>query len=174
MTVTHAAEPEPATGSGRLLVAGAVGAAVALALGIYANAHSPASDLSITLGFTDTITMKVWLATFASLFAFVAAAVGTVDLWAAPARRRAAVDRQRAPDFRPAGVPDQPAGGLPLPVPARVSRHQSPRVLAHSLFGCLFYGAFAAKVLVVRSHSLPGSRCRWRAAWCSRSSSASG
>jgi len=29
-------------------------------------------------------------------------------------------------------------------------------VLAHSLLGCAFYGAFATKVVVVRSPSLPG------------------
>ena len=46
-----------------------VGAAVALTLGIYANAHSPASDLTITLGFTNTITMKVWLTTIVLCFA---------------------------------------------------------------------------------------------------------
>ena len=31
-----------------------------------------------------------------------------------------------------------------------------PRVAVHSLAGCLFYGAFAAKVLIVRSRRLPG------------------
>ena len=30
------------------------------------------------------------------------------------------------------------------------------RSLAHSLFGCFFYGAFATKVLVVRAKGLPG------------------
>ena len=30
------------------------------------------------------------------------------------------------------------------------------RVLAHGLLGCAFYGAFAAKVIVVRSKRLPG------------------
>src|ERR671926_150429 len=30
-------------------------------------------------------------------------------------------------------------------------QHTSTRVLLHSIFGCLFYGAFAAKVLIVRS-----------------------
>jgi hypothetical protein len=30
-------------------------------------------------------------------------------------------------------------------------------VLVHSLLGCTFYGAFAAKVVIVRSHSLPGA-----------------
>ena len=30
------------------------------------------------------------------------------------------------------------------------------RVLVHSLVGCAFYGAFAAKVVIVRSHCAPG------------------
>lgn len=32
----------------------------------------------------------------------------------------------------------------------------TPRTLVHSLAGCAFYGAFAAKVLVVRDHRQPG------------------
>jgi len=32
----------------------------------------------------------------------------------------------------------------------------SGRVLAHSLLGCAFYGAFAVKVVIVRSRALPG------------------
>jgi hypothetical protein len=32
----------------------------------------------------------------------------------------------------------------------------SVRVAVHSLAGCFFYGAFAAKVLLVRSRRLPG------------------
>src|SRR4051812_47719648 len=55
----------------RILAAGAVGALVAVSLGIYGNVHDPASDLSITLGFSDTITMKVWLASVAVLFGVV-------------------------------------------------------------------------------------------------------
>src|SRR4051794_39350804 len=60
----------PSSG-GRLLLAGSVGALVALSLGIYGNVHDPATDLSITLGFKDTITMKVWLASAAALLAVV-------------------------------------------------------------------------------------------------------
>ncbi len=30
------------------------------------------------------------------------------------------------------------------------------RTLAHSLLGCAFFGAFAAKVLIVRLHNFPG------------------
>ena len=59
--------PEADTGGTRLLIAGAVGALVALTLGIYGNVHDPASDLAITLGFHNTITMKVYLATVAVL-----------------------------------------------------------------------------------------------------------
>jgi hypothetical protein len=32
----------------------------------------------------------------------------------------------------------------------------SPRVAVHSVAGCLFYGAFTAKVVIVRSRRLPG------------------
>ena len=35
------------------------------------------------------------------------------------------------------------------------------RILAHSLLGCFFYGAFAAKVLIVRNRSLPGWALPW-------------
>jgi hypothetical protein len=47
------------------------------------------------------------------------------------------------------------------------------RTVVHSIAGCLFYGAFAAKLIVVRSRRLPGWALRWRAArwsrwwWCS-------
>ena len=55
----------------RLLTAGAAGALVAIGLGVYATAHEPASDLAITLGFHDTIAMKVWLASGSVLLALV-------------------------------------------------------------------------------------------------------
>src|SRR3954447_6156536 len=64
-----AAAPRPDEAGPRLLAVATVGALVAVALGIYGHLHDPASDLSITLGFADTITMKVWLATAAVLFA---------------------------------------------------------------------------------------------------------
>jgi uncharacterized membrane protein YdjX (TVP38/TMEM64 family) len=34
-------------------------------------------------------------------------------------------------------------------------QHATSRVLAHSLLGCAVYGAFAAKVLIVRLHRFP-------------------
>ena len=103
-----------------------VGALVALSLGIYGNVHDPATDLSITLGFKDTITMKVWLASLAVLFAVVQLGsalwmYGKLPLGAAPG-----VAGLAAPDLGPARVPAQPAGRLPLPLPAGVPGHVDP------------------------------------------------
>jgi pSer/pThr/pTyr-binding forkhead associated (FHA) protein len=148
------AAPVPSSG-GRLLLAGTVGALVAVSLGIYGNVHDPASDLSITLGFTDTLTMKVWLATLAVLFAVVQLGsalwlYGRVPLGAAPAWL-GSLHR----------ISGRVAFLLTLPVAYQclyqlTFEDTSTRVLLHSLLGCAFYGAFAAKIVVVRSHALPG------------------
>jgi hypothetical protein len=143
-------------GGARLLLAGGIGAAIALSLGIYGNAHAPATDLSITLGFADTITMKVWLASVAVGFALVQLAsalwiYGRLPLAAAPGWL---------------GSLHRLSGRLAFLVSLPVAYHclyqlafqdSSARVLVHSLLGCAFYGAFAAKVVIVRSHALPGA-----------------
>jgi hypothetical protein len=152
----HADSPagEPSSGA-RLLLAGGIGAAVALSLGIYGNAHSPATDLSITLGFADTITMKVWLATVAVLFAVVQLGSALWMYGKLPVREGPAW----------LGGLHRISGRLAFLFSLPVAYHclyqlafqdTTTRVLIHSLLGCLFYGAFAAKVVVVRSHSLPG------------------
>ena len=150
------AVPQPDLAVRRLLIAGLMGAAVALTLGIYANAHNPSSDLTITLGFTNTITMKVWLATVALCFAVVKLLsalwmYGRLPLGAAPSWL-GSVHR----------ISGRLAFLVSLPVAYHCLyqlgfQHSSTRVLLHSILGCLFYGAFAAKVLVVRSRNLPGS-----------------
>jgi hypothetical protein len=146
--------PQQDPGTRRLLIAGLLGAAVALTLGIYSSAHTPASDLVITLGFTNTITMKVWLATIAVSFAvvqFLSALwlygrlpLGTAPAWLGSVHR----------------ISGRLAFLVSLPVAYHCLyqlgfQHSSARVLIHSILGCAFYGAFAAKVLVVRSRNLP-------------------
>jgi Family of unknown function (DUF6529) len=143
------------TSSGRLLMAGLVGALVALTLGVYGNVHAPASDLSITLGFRDTITMKVWLASVALVFAFVQ--VGSA-LWIYGRLPLAAAPAWLGSLHRISG---RLAFLLSLPVAYHclyqlAFQDTSTRVLIHSLLGCAFYGAFATKVVVVRSQRLPG------------------
>ncbi len=150
------AVPQPDPALRRLLIIGLVGAAIALTLGIYANAHSPSSDLVITLGFTNTITMKVWLTTIAVCFALVQLVsalwmygrlpVGAAPSWLGDVHR----------------ISGRLAFLISLPVAYHCLyqlgfQHSSARVLLHSILGCLFYGAFAAKVLIVRSRGLPGS-----------------
>jgi hypothetical protein len=150
-----AASATEAKSGARLLLAGGVGAAIALSLGVYGNAHEPATDLSITLGFADTITMKVWMASIAVLLALVQ--LGSA-LWL----------YGRLP--LPAGPPwlgslHRISGRLAFLASLPVAYHclyqlafqdTDTGVLVHSLLGCAFYGAFAAKVVVVRSHFLPG------------------
>jgi hypothetical protein len=166
MGVSEPSETLPAGGTGsavrpdpafrRLLIIGLIGAAVAVALGIYANAHTPSSDLTITLGFTNTITMKVWLTTIALGFAFIQLVsalwmFGRLPLGAAPSWL-GSVHR----------ISGRVAFLLSLPVAYHCLyqlgfQHSSARILLHSSLGCLFYGAFVSKVLVVRSRNLPAS-----------------
>jgi hypothetical protein len=138
-----------------LLVAGTVGALVALSLGIYGNVHDPASDLAITLGFKDTITMKVWMATSSALFATVQL-LSALWMWGK-------LPLGKAPAY--IGGLHRISGRLAFLFSLPVAYHclyqlafqdTTTRALVHSLLGCIFYGAFATKIMVVRSHTLPG------------------
>jgi len=138
----------------RLLWAAGLGAAVSLTLGVYGQVHDPSRRLSISLFFSSTLGMKVWLATFALGFA-VAQVLSALWLYG---RLGIAV---------PPWLPDahRISGRLAFLISLPVAYHclwslgfqsYSGRVLAHSLLGCAFYGAFAAKVVIVRSKGLPG------------------
>src|SRR4051794_20841483 len=134
----------------KLLLAALLGAGVALALGVYGNVHDPSQKLVFTLFFSSTISMKVWLATFAVGFAFIQILSA---LWI--------YGRLPGPDA-PAwlGGVHRISGRLAFLISLPVAYHclwslgfqdTDTRVLAHSLLGCAFYGAFAAKVTIVRS-----------------------
>jgi len=152
--VESASGSDRSAGGTRLLAAGAIGALVALSLGIYGQAHEPASDLAITLGFKDTVTMKVWLASVAALLAVVQVLsalwwYGRLPLGAAP---------------RWIGWLHRISGRLAFLASLPVAYHclyqlafqdTTTRVLLHSLLGCAFYGAFATKITIVHSHGLP-------------------
>ena len=143
--------PDPAP---RLLAIAGFGAAVAVALGVYGRVHDPSQELVFTLFFSTTISMKVWLATVALVFAVVqitsAAWVygkfGSAPPWAGTAHR----------------ISGRLAFIISLPVAYHCLwslgfQDTNGRVLAHSLLGCAVYGAFAAKVTIVRSKGLPGA-----------------
>ena len=131
-----------------------LGAAVALTLGIYGRVHDPSQELVFTLIFSSTIAMKVWLASVALAFAVVQVITA---LWV----------YGRLPFSAPPwlGTAHRVSGRLAFLVSLPVAYHclwslgfqdTSTRVLLHSLLGCAFYGAFVAKVTIVRSKGLPG------------------
>jgi Family of unknown function (DUF6529) len=138
----------------KLLLAALLGAGVALALGVYGNVHDPSQKLVFTLWFSSTIAMKVWLATFAVVFAVIQVLSA---LWL----------YGKLPVSTPSWVGGlhRISGRLAFLISLPVAYHclwslgfqdTNGRVLAHSLLGCVFYGAFAAKVTIVRSKGLPG------------------
>ena len=62
MATTSAAR---SPGRGKLAVVLLIGAAVALSLGVYGRVHDPTGRSLITLVFTRSINLKVWVATAA-------------------------------------------------------------------------------------------------------------
>jgi hypothetical protein len=138
----------------RLLLAAGLGGAIALSVGIYGNVHDPSGELVFTLFFQSTIAMKVWLATVAVTLAVVQILLA---LWL----------YGKLGGEPPSWVGDthRITGRLAFIVSLPVAYHclwslgfqdTDGRVLAHSLLGCVVYGAFAAKVVIVRSERLPG------------------
>lgn len=139
-----------------LAVAAAVGAAVALSLGVYAQVHTPTGRGITSLGFSAVLPMKAWLTTGAAVLALVQVTsalwlwgrlpvLGPAASWVAPAHRWSGTT----------------AFLLTLPVAYHCLwslgfRDTDTRVLVHSVLGCAFYGAFATKMLALKSRRMPG------------------
>jgi hypothetical protein len=128
-------------------------AGVALTAGLLAKGE-PSGGGYFDLIFSDPIHMKVWLAT-------AAVALGLFRLFTA------AWIFRRLPWDKPAWV--NPAhrwsGRLAFLFTLPVAYHcifklgyqdATTRVMWHSLLGCAFFGAYAAKVLIVRLKRFPG------------------
>jgi hypothetical protein len=106
------------------------------------------------LFFGDTIHMKVWLASVVILLALFQIFSAAWIFRKLPWERPPWIGRAHRYSGRAAFL-------LSLPVAYHCIfllgfQTATPRVVAHSLLGCFFYGAIATKVLVVRSHRLPG------------------
>jgi mono/diheme cytochrome c family protein len=129
-----------------------VGALVSLTTGILAR-HQPRSTGYFRLFFSDPVHLKAGFATAAAVLAclqlFTAAWIFRKLPWPKPAWVN--------PVHRWTG---RLAFAFTLPVAYHCIfklGFQQPdnRVLAHSLFGCALYGAFAAKVTILRLHRFP-------------------
>ncbi len=137
---------------GLLLVAVAIGTFVSIGLGVYGRLHEP-TGLAISLaGFSSGAAAKAWLGSGAFVLALVQLATAT------------RAHRPSAPPWL--WMLHRWSGRMAvlLTVPVAVYclyalgfQPGSPRVLAHSLAGCLVYGAFTAKMLVLQRPGAP----RW-------------
>lgn len=137
---------------GVLLVPVAVGALVAVTLGVYGGLHEPTGIAVSVAGFSGARSVKAWLTTVAFLLALVQLATA-LGMWGKlPGGPR--VDALHRWSGRAAVL-------LTVPVVlhclyALGFQSGAPRVLIHSLLGCFFYGAFVTKMLALTRRGLPG------------------
>ena len=133
-----------------------VGVAVGLAIAVYANAHDPALRPLFLVGFSGMLQMKSWLATVALALVLVQV-VSALWMWGRlPGAHRS--PRWLTPVHRWSGTV---AFVVSLPVAVHCIWSlgfltTTPRVVLHSVFGCAFYGAYAAKMLGLRLRGTPG------------------
>ena len=138
-----------------------VAAAVTIGLGVYAGVHEAAGRPLFTLGFSGMLQMKSWLATAAALLVVVQL-VTALWMWGRLPGAMS-VPRWVAPVHRFSGAT---AFVLTLPVAVHCLwavglGAGTPRVMLHSAAGCLFYGAYAAKMLGLRLTGVPGWAIPW-------------
>jgi len=138
-----------------LILALAIGTAVAVALGVYGRVHSPTGVAVNLAGFSSPLAVKAWLTTGAAL-------LGVVQLVSALAMY-GKLPGLRAPEW--IGTAHRWSGRsaflLSIPVAAQCLyalglQTYDTRVLIHSLLGCVFYGAFTAKMLLLTRSGLAG------------------
>jgi len=146
----------PVRAASRVVIPLSVGAAVAVVLGLYGRLHDPTGVAVNVAGFSSTQSVKAWLATLAVVLALVQL-ISAMALFGH--FRPLAGKRWIGPLHRWSG---RAAVLVTLPVVAHCLyalgfRYDEPRVLIHSLLGCFFYGAFAAKMLTLSRNDLP----RW-------------
>lgn len=158
---TFAATPEASaprrSGGWPLLGLVLAGALVAVALGAYAQVHTPARRETTQLFFSGTLPFKAWTTTLVLALA-VFQLLSALRLYGRVGRRRP------APGWL--GSAHRLSGTLAFIASLPVAFHclwslgfaqlSNPRAVVHSAVGCLFYGAIVVKVGAVRSRRLPG------------------
>jgi hypothetical protein len=140
----------------RLVLALLIGVVVGLAVALVAAKHKPDYSFSMFGSPQHAYRVKAWIAT-AVLALAVAQLIGALWIYGKLPGLRAAP--------RPVGLLHRANGVLLFALTVPVAVHcivaygfqtANTRVAVHSFAGCFFYGALAAKVVVVRSRRLPG------------------
>jgi hypothetical protein len=134
-----------------------LGVAVAVLLGVYARVHHASGRPLFTLGFSGVLQMKAWLTSAAALLLFVQLG-SALWMWGRLPRVKTPAPTWITPLHRYSG-----AVAFALTVPVALNciwalgfATYNWRVVIHSVAGCLFYGAYAAKMLGLRLKGLPG------------------
>lgn len=145
------------SGSRVLWLALLLGGAVAIAAGVYGSVHDPTGQQTISLFFSNTLSFKSWLTTL--ILVFVGFQLYTaLRMWGKVSRPRT------MPNWW--GDAHRLSGTLAFALTLPVAFHclwalgfepdiTELRRFTHSVLGCVFYGAFAAKVALVRFHGAP-------------------
>ncbi len=150
---SHPAAPTSAAGG--VFAALMFGGAVAVVLGVYGRLHGPTGIAVNVAGFSSPLTVKVWLATGAAFLAVVQLVSAAAMYGKLPG--------VRAPEWT--GTAHRWSGRIAFLLSVPVAVHclyalglqtYDLRVTVHSLLGCLFYGAFSAKMLVLTLSGWPG------------------
>jgi Family of unknown function (DUF6529) len=146
---------ETNTRNARILVPVLVGALLTVALGVYGANHKGKSIVFEVSGFENLVVVKSWLTVVAGLFALVQLASALVMYGKVP--------KVTPPSWT--GALHRWSGRVAFfsAVPVGVFclygigfQSYTPRVLAHSLLGCFFFGVFTVKMLVLPKRGLAG------------------
>jgi hypothetical protein len=149
------APPAPTGSLVKLLVPLGVGAAVAVALGVYGGVHEPTGIAVNLAGFSGPQAVKVWLASVALLLALVQVVTAQIMYGKLPG--------VPAADWTSTLHRWSGRVAFLCTIPVAVHclyalgfRASDTRVLVHSLVGCVFFGAFTVKMLMLPRRGLPG------------------
>jgi len=147
--------PSPPGDVAKLLGPLAIGAAVSVTLGVLGSVHDPTGVAVNIAGFSSPLTVKVWLASGAALLAVFQLLSALVMYGKLPALP--------APSW--IGAAHRWSGRIAFLLSIPVAVHclyalgfqtSNPRVIAHSLLGCVFFGAFTVKMLLLTKRGLAG------------------
>ncbi|WP_228564345.1 DUF6529 family protein [Catenulispora rubra] len=152
-TAPSAQQPPPKT-TLALLIPAAAGCAVSLALGVYGHVHTPTGIAVNVAGFSGPLAAKAWLTTIATVLAVVQLVTalmiyGKLKVFGTPSW----IGGLHRWSGRVAFVAAVPVAMQCLY--ALGFQNYSTRVLIHSLLGCLFFGVFTAKMLVLPRPNAP-------------------
>jgi len=151
----RAASARASSATTRLLGLVLIGACVSVTIGVYGRLHTPAGVAVNLAGFSGPQEVKAWMASVAALLALVQLGSALVMY--------GRIRGISAPPWLSALHRWSGRAAFLVAVPVAMQclyalgfQAYDLRTLVHSLLGCLFFGAFTVKMLVLTRSGLPG------------------